>query len=113
MYHSGGVMDGRDASPYTDDIPLRPRPPPKDSEDQRGQDPRRGYSNEDGNFMGSVKHRDPESRQRQKRSGMFRGKVPWVVYILTLIQVSVFIAELAKNGEQEPSDGCAEWTLFC
>ena len=103
MYHSAGEMGGRDASPYADDIPLRPRPPPKDPEDRIGQDPRLGHSDDDGTFAGSAKQRPSEGRRR-KRSGMFRGKVPWVVYILTLIQVSVFIAELAKNGEQEAWD---------
>lgn len=102
-YHGAGGMGGRDASPYADDIPLRPRPPPKDSEDLIGQDPRRGYSEEDGKFVGSAKQQLPESRRRRKRGGMFSGKIPWVVYTLTLIQVSVFIAELAKNGEQELS----------
>lgn len=113
MYRGAGVIGDRDANPYADDIPLRPRPPPKDSEEQRGQDPRRGYSNEDGSFVGSAKHRDPESRQRRRRSGMFRGKIPWVVYILTLIQVSVFIAELAKNGEQEPLGDWAGCISLC
>ena len=105
MYRGAGVMGGRDASPYADNIPLRPRPPPKDSEDRIGQDSRRDYSDGDGNFVGSAKQRLPESRQRRKLGGMFSGKIPWVVYILTLIQLSVFIAELAKNGEQGPLDG--------
>lgn len=104
MYHGAGDMGARDASPYADDIPLRPRPPLKDPEHRIGQDPRRGYSDEDGNLVGSAKQRLPDSRRRRNLGGMFRGKVPWVVYILTLIQVSVFIAELAKNGEQQPSD---------
>jgi hypothetical protein len=29
----------------------------------------------------------------------FKGKIPWVVYTLSLIQISVFIAEIIKNCE--------------
>ena len=38
------------------------------------------------------------ARKRRKR-GFFGGKIPWAVYTFTLIQVCVFIAELAKNGK--------------
>ena len=37
--------------------------------------------------------------RRRRKHPFFGGKIPWVVYTLTLIQVCVFIAELVKNGE--------------
>lgn len=27
-----------------------------------------------------------------------KGRIPWLVYILTTVQVAVFIAEIVKNG---------------
>jgi hypothetical protein len=77
---------------FRDDIPLREHPaiPGKDNEPtdhvydapapmmaEGGRPPRRG------------------------RNGFFKtplAKIPWVVYTLTLIQIAVFIAEIAKNG---------------
>jgi hypothetical protein len=45
----------------------------------------------------------PDSKGRKKMEGSFgnyfKGKIPWVVYTLSLIQVSVFIAEIIKNCE--------------
>lgn len=39
----------------------------------------------------------PGSRRRKK--GFFRKKIPWVTYVLTAVQVAVFIAELVKSGK--------------
>ena len=48
---------------------------------------------------------DSEAKERRRRRRREREKIPfwsrkntWVVYILTLIQAAVFIAELVKNG---------------
>ncbi|KAJ4305811.1 hypothetical protein N0V90_001343 [Kalmusia sp. IMI 367209] len=43
---------------------------------------------------------DPEARPREKRKkkGWFSGRVTWVVYFLTAVQVGVFIGEIIKNG---------------
>jgi hypothetical protein len=51
-----------------------------------------------------VRDADP-SRQRKRstgrrRDGWFSGQITWVVYTMTIIQLAVFIAELAKNGTQ-------------
>ncbi|EXJ55583.1 hypothetical protein A1O7_08511 [Cladophialophora yegresii CBS 114405] len=44
----------------------------------------------------------PDSKGRKKMEGSFgnyfKGKVPWVVYTLSLIQVTVFIVEIIKNS---------------
>jgi hypothetical protein len=49
---------------------------------------------------------DPEafprpSRKRskkKKKEGWFSGRITWVVYILTIVQIGVFVGELIKNG---------------
>ncbi|KAF2817636.1 rhomboid-domain-containing protein [Mytilinidion resinicola] len=43
---------------------------------------------------------DPESRfpREKKKKGWFSGKITWVVYILTTVQIGVFIGELIKNA---------------
>lgn len=35
--------------------------------------------------------------RRKKKGGFFSGKVPWFVYFITLVQVTVFIVEIVKN----------------
>ncbi|EON63947.1 hypothetical protein W97_03176 [Coniosporium apollinis CBS 100218] len=42
--------------------------------------------------------RQPSRRARKKRKGWLSGRVTWVVYILSTVQVGVFIAELVKQG---------------
>ena len=34
-----------------------------------------------------------------RKQGFFSGKIPWLVYILTLVQTTVFIVEIVKNCE--------------
>lgn len=91
-YASGG--GGRDShqSAYSDDIPLRQHPSKRNSDlaahDHLPDDP-------------AIIDRPPQSATRRRRKqGFFGGKIPWVVYTFTLIQVAVFIAELVKNGKQ-------------
>jgi len=40
----------------------------------------------------------PARKKSKKKKGWLSGRVTWVVYILTAVQVGVFIGELAKNG---------------
>lgn len=43
---------------------------------------------------------DPRKQKRRSREGRwFKGRVTWVVYVLTVVQVIVFIVEIIKNGE--------------
>lgn len=51
---------------------------------------------------------DPEVRgvyepepvpRRSRKKGWFSGRVTWVVYILTTVQIGVFVGELVQNGE--------------
>ncbi|PVI05260.1 rhomboid-domain-containing protein [Periconia macrospinosa] len=48
---------------------------------------------------------DPEGRRpshaplkKKKQKGWFSGRVTWVVYFMTTVQVAVFVGELIKNG---------------
>ena len=45
---------------------------------------------------------DPERRypreKSKKKKGWFSGRVTWVVYFLTTVQVAVFVGEIIKNG---------------
>ncbi|KAH8724134.1 hypothetical protein GQ44DRAFT_709202 [Phaeosphaeriaceae sp. PMI808] len=41
----------------------------------------------------------PPSRKRsKKKKGWFSGRITWVVYTLTVVQIGVFVGELIKNG---------------
>nr|POF14030.1 hypothetical protein CFP56_03054 [Quercus suber] len=37
--------------------------------------------------------------QGSSEQGWFRGKITWIVYVLTVVQLIVFIVEIIKNGE--------------
>ena len=89
-YASGGGGREHEPSAYSDDIPLRQHPSKHDSDvvmhDNLPDDP-------------AIIDRPPQNAARKRRKqGFFGRKIPWAVYTFTLIQVSVFIAELAKNG---------------
>ena len=47
-----------------------------------------------------VRDADPRKKRRRKgKDGWFTGKITYVVYVLTVIQIAVFLAEVIKNGE--------------
>lgn len=78
-------------SRYSDQIPLRPRPNPM----PRGFPAASTYADD------GIRNSDDSGRGRnqgrRRRRGFFAGKIPWVVYTLTLLQLTVFIVELVKN----------------
>lgn len=41
---------------------------------------------------------EQRSREKTQEQGWFKGKITWVVYVLTIVQVIVFIVEIVKNG---------------
>jgi hypothetical protein len=45
---------------------------------------------------------EPAREKRKKKKGWFSGRVTWVVYILTTVQIGVFVGELIKNGTSDP-----------
>ncbi|KAF1918525.1 rhomboid family-domain-containing protein [Ampelomyces quisqualis] len=42
--------------------------------------------------------RKRSKRKKQKKGGWFGGRITWVVYTLTAVQIGVFVGELIKNG---------------
>ncbi len=97
-YASGGGGRDTEPNPYSDDIPLRQHQSKASSEMLRDPLPH------DPAIIDRPAH---DTTRRMRNRGFFgNGKIPWVVYTLTLIQVCVFIAELARNGEFCPFYVC-------
>jgi hypothetical protein len=40
-------------------------------------------------------------RSRRTKKGFFSGKIPWVVYVTTMVQITVFIVEIIKNCKKK------------
>lgn len=40
-------------------------------------------------------------KRPSKKKGLFSGKIPWVVYFVSLVQVTVFVVEIIKNCESK------------
>lgn len=96
--HSYTGSHGRlnnDSDPFEDDdaVPMHGRRPKHDSAATVA--PILPHEVEDP-FVRDVDPGRPKGRRT--RDGWFKGKVPWVVYTLTVIQLVVFIAEIARNG---------------
>lgn len=47
-----------------------------------------------------VRDADPRKKRRRKvKEGWFKGKITWVVYVVSVVELVVFIAEIIKNGK--------------
>ena len=94
-FSAGRTGRSRDSRQYSEEIPLREHPQPID---EHGSTTKHHALPEDG-LPSPVASPPRRRRHRQpEKKGFFSGKIPWVVYTLTLIQLAVFIAELVKNG---------------
>jgi hypothetical protein len=96
---------GAQQDPFTDHnaIPLHAQPK------MDGHGHGHGHKLDDGSPMrydtdpeGGVR-RKKSKRKMKKKKGWLNGRVTWVVYILTTVQIAVFVGELIKNGESFPS----------
>lgn len=89
------MNNGRHPDPFADQnaIPLQHQPKMGEhSSTQYNEDPERyGLGVES-----ARKHR------KKKKEGWFSGRITWVVYILTTVQIAVFVGELVKNGRLYP-----------
>ena len=95
----GAGRGGRVQEPtaYADNIPLRSHAQNNRSDEWTGQT-QQPYSPDEAERPSDSGRGGRRSRSKAKRrKGFFSGKIPWVVYILTLAQITVFIAELVKN----------------
>ena len=85
---------GQPNDPFTDHnaIPLHAQP----KMDSHGPDgsPNRYYNDPE---QYPVPPREKRKRSPKKK-GWFSGRITWVVYILTTVQIGVFVGEIIKNG---------------
>ena len=94
-YYGGGEYHDRDHNPYSDDIPLAAKgSSDRFAPDNSRYDPAGVYNNTG---------QDPTLSRPQRTRAIFNGKTPWVVYLLTAVQVIVFIIEIVRNGEKATS----------
>jgi hypothetical protein len=95
FYSGGRTEQPRASRQYSDEIPLRENPQPfagnKDASESRI--PLQPTPPE-----APAEHQRRRRRREPEKKGWFSGRITWVVYILSVIQASVFIAELVKNG---------------
>ena len=92
-YSSSTVGRTDDPNQYSDTIPL------KDGMQMSGA--KQDWQDENTKYSpAAIEHQPPTSPvgASRKQKGFFKGKIPWVVYFLTLVQCSVFIGEIAKYG---------------
>jgi hypothetical protein len=91
-YGKGGGGRLEPSNSYQDDIPLRDHPGLKTAD-----------STDHVYDTAAAPAMLEEGRGKKRFSGLGRFKtksrIPWVTYILTTIQVAVFIAEIVKNGK--------------
>jgi hypothetical protein len=45
-----------------------------------------------------VRDADPRRKRKRRKDGWFHGKITWVCFVLSIIQIGVFIGEIVKNG---------------
>ena len=93
-YFASGGVGGRDhePNPFADDVPLRQHPSKQSSDIVM-----HNHLSDDDPAI--IDRPPPKRERRREKRGFFSGKVPWVVYTLTSIQIIVFIVELAKSGK--------------
>lgn len=56
------------------------------------------HNGQEDDFIRDADPRQPK-RHTMKKDGWFSGKITWCVYVLTSIQLVVFIVEIARNGK--------------
>jgi hypothetical protein len=87
----GGTL--HDEHQYADNIPLKsPHPRPYSQDDLAGQNTQYPPSP-------ISQQRPKSSRSRRQKQGWFTGKITWVIYLVTLVQIGVFIGEIVSSGE--------------
>ena len=95
-YGAGSGGRDHDQTPYSDDIPLRPQNtqpgPSSPHPNHQHFDP---LTAETGNDPAIAPR---QSRRKRKKQGWFSGKITWAVYFFTLVDIVVFIAEIARSS---------------
>ena len=95
-YGAGGGGRISEQGAYADDIPLRSNTVQYSTD---GEPPnKQPFAEETGLPYPSSEPQAGTNRKRQRKKKFFRLSNTWVVYVLTVIQVTVFIVELVRNG---------------
>lgn len=114
-YHSNDPLDHRQSPPahsklhspntYSENIPLkdRTRIQTNQSEWPPAQNTAYPPSPESHNPEPGLLPTSDRKKRRKKKKGFFAGKVPWFVYFISLVQITVFIVEIIKNCKLESS----------
>ena len=92
-YYSHHVAGGQlhDDRQYADNIPLKsPQPRPYSQDDPARQSTQ---------YPPSPEPQQPSKPRCRKKQGWFSGKITWVVYVATLVQIGVFLGEIIENCE--------------
>jgi hypothetical protein len=94
-YYSHGRVSPDERRDTTEDIPLQNRPGAKDT-------------NEADHVYDAAESGRSSSQSKKKRGnvrlgqlGMFtngKKRIPWVVYIFSVVQIAVFVGEIIRNG---------------
>ena len=94
-YSSTGVgVRPHDADQYAEDIPLKANAAHNGRQDY-DYDTHYPPSPENQRIpLGGPANYSSRSKARR----FFKGKIPWAVYVITAVQIAVFIAEIARNG---------------
>jgi len=87
------------SDPYGDEdaIPLRSHRPKHDSQASIAPI----IPQYDDPFVRDAKPKRRRAAAGDEKSGWFSGRITWACYILSVIQLAVFIAEIARNGMQD------------
>lgn len=88
--------DSKQSQPYADDIPMKSTTKLNTLPDPR-QAQNNAYPPSPESQIPNEALLPPRTSRKKKKGGFFSGKVPWFVYIMTLIQLTVFIVEIIKN----------------
>ncbi|KAF2239036.1 rhomboid-domain-containing protein [Viridothelium virens] len=92
--YNGGALGDHTSDPFTDQnaVPLKPSQPNMD-------DPKvQHYMNDSEGQLHAVRRLSRDRGKRTWKERLFGGKITWVVYFFTIVQLIVFLVEIIKNG---------------
>ncbi|MCJ1393174.1 hypothetical protein MMC18_006046 [Xylographa bjoerkii] len=95
QFFNAGNEQNDSSGRFADTIPLRPH---HDQVPFEGELPQKMDPDLDKTLPVPISQRRRKRRREPEKKGFFRGRVPWVVYIFTLVQLTVFIVEMVKNA---------------
>lgn len=97
--------------PFADNdaVPLRDYQKSRKHDSQASVAPMIQPAEYDDPFVRDAEPKRSRRRKESKEQGWFKGKITWVCFILSIIQIVVFIYELVRNGKKAAS--CASFNV--